>query len=719
MTLTRFYANVDQAGAAFFPNGWFFILPYLLLYLCFKYLHLPVGPLKVVFICLHLCFVLLFLVYVRRVSRKAQISELIFCLGLLLLFLIPGAYLEFPSDPWEHFRRIYAWQGYHFIDENPASSKFSYFWAWTFMSAVQPISRRIALDVYSAFWELLLAYQFYLLALRLGFSKSWARIQVLATVCFFGGNVFSFYRYYALSSTIVAYIAYLAALIVLMDVLDGKKKRAALLPFLVLIISFNHLQELMLLVISASALFLNQALERKLWRRALVYLLPPALIGSWVLGAWIVRHPQIISSRPWDPAPPFVSAWGIFRIWDPALPYLEALGIHGLFSLAMAILFFNKYRRIALLTLMPVGLMLFSPFVLIFSFMTTETYLSWRTLYAFPTSFMLVIGLKEVIGFLVVRLKARSKEELVQFSVAAIVIVVSLVPNFPYRGRLWFLLHKPATALTLQSTDLAAQWLFDNHQRGVTCIFAGDNATGAVLATNFGLTPTRRQIPYHADQLVSENGALARYLETNHICAFLVANPSLTIPAPPSRVGQLSGHWNPSIVNQNLLAGGNIDKELASLAAAGWTSTPVPPFYWIYEAPQSGVSKPSGLGLVTTNEKATTNAGTDISASEPIHEGSLELANCNVITGWVWLKTMPIFPANVDIFDRNRFLATRTADALSPPLVDARKGSGYHAFYYVPPYSLSDGRTHEIRVKLSGTDIELRNAPRQLICHSK
>src|SRR5207253_2742043 len=115
----------------------------------------------------------------------------------------------------------------------------------------------------------------------------------------FGTNVFSFYRYYALSSTALAYIAYLAALIILMNFLDGKRKQAALLLLLVLIIYFNHLEELMLLLVSTSALLLNQAFERRKIRRAILYLLPLAVIGSLILGGWVVRHPQFIPSRGW------------------------------------------------------------------------------------------------------------------------------------------------------------------------------------------------------------------------------------------------------------------------------------------------------------------------------------------------------------------------------------------------------------------------------------
>ena len=175
MTLQRIYEKLDRLSVALFSNGWLFIVPYLLLYLSFKSLHIPASLLKTVFIAFHLCIIPLLINYLFRISRKREAWDFVFWIGLFLLFLIPGAYLEFPADPWEHFRRIYAWQGFSFIDENPLSNKFSYFWGWTFVYMVPPLYRRTALSIYGAFWELVLAYQFYLLALRLGFSKSWAR----------------------------------------------------------------------------------------------------------------------------------------------------------------------------------------------------------------------------------------------------------------------------------------------------------------------------------------------------------------------------------------------------------------------------------------------------------------------------------------------------------------------------------------------------------------
>jgi len=59
-------------------------------------------------------------------------------------------------------------------------------------------------------------------------------------------------------------------------------------------------------------------------------------------------------------------------------------------------------------------------------------------------------------------------------------------------------------------------------------------------------------------------------------------------------------------------------------------------------------------------------------------------------------------------------LATVTADTFRQDLLNGRIGNGQHGFVYTPPASLKDGRTHTIRVKVSGTDVDLKNTPKAI-----
>ncbi len=54
-------------------------------------------------------------------------SDLLPWLLLALIFYIPGAYLEWPSDPWEHYARTNEWSRYLYIGSHSAGYKSGYF----------------------------------------------------------------------------------------------------------------------------------------------------------------------------------------------------------------------------------------------------------------------------------------------------------------------------------------------------------------------------------------------------------------------------------------------------------------------------------------------------------------------------------------------------------------------------------------------------------------
>jgi len=577
-----------------FANGWFFFVPYLLLYLYFKFANLPTSTLHNLFIILHVInfILLLFYLYQNNSRQRIKSAEILFWLFLAILFLQPRAYLEFPSDPWEHFRRIFSWSAYSFVGDNPISHKFTYFWGWTLMSNVQPLYRRIGLDIYSAFWQLLLAYQFYLLALRLGFDKSWAKVQVVATIFLFGTNLFGFYRYYALSSTPLAYIAYLRSLIILINARNGDRKQLAYLLPLTLIMYYNHIQELLLLLISGFALVLDYLTARRKQRKIIYAIVAIAMLIALILGAYVVSNPQLLP----EPASsrlslPHLSSWGSFRIWDPKLPYFETIAVHGFISLLLAVAWFAKHKTIALLTLIPYFLMLFPPFVLSFVVAMASSYSSnygtYRALYAFPTSFMLVLGLKETFILLTKKFKLHLPQLQLILLTIILAIVIALPPMYPYRGRFWFQIYQPPVELSLQRTDVSAQWLLKHRQLDSECLLVSDGATSFMVATHLalGLPTIDRRIVHNPSQTLSNDKALQNYVKANNVCSLLVAIPAQINPPPVSLVGQLSGHWYTSLVNQNLMVNQEFINVADSLVTMGWTKTFVPPFYWLYENP--------------------------------------------------------------------------------------------------------------------------------------
>jgi membrane protein involved in D-alanine export len=97
------------------------------------------------------------------------------------------------------------------------------------------------------------------------------------------------------------------------------------------------------------------------------------------------------------------------------------------------------------------------------------------------------------------------------------------------------------------------------------------------------------------------------------------------------------------------------------------------------------------------------------------YEGQYEKASCDEIGGWARDAANPQTAVRVDIVADGRLLATAPADLFRPDLAEAGKGGGAHAFLYVPPASLKDGRLHSTTVRISGTDVELEQ-PRSIVC---
>lgn len=98
--------------------------------------------------------------------------------------------------------------------------------------------------------------------------------------------------------------------------------------------------------------------------------------------------------------------------------------------------------------------------------------------------------------------------------------------------------------------------------------------------------------------------------------------------------------------------------------------------------------------------------------------GVLDVVDSNHITGWARDPEQPNHPVSVDILDNDKLLATVPADQFRKDLVKLG-GSGKHRFLHRIPASLKDGQEHVIRVKISGTNIELRNSPKTVTLKAK
>jgi hypothetical protein len=101
-------------------------------------------------------------------------------------------------------------------------------------------------------------------------------------------------------------------------------------------------------------------------------------------------------------------------------------------------------------------------------------------------------------------------------------------------------------------------------------------------------------------------------------------------------------------------------------------------------------------------------------AEEVVIEGSLDGADASLIFGWAWDKMHPDRTLQIDIYDGETRVATVPADQFRPDLRNYGYGNGKHAFSYLTPARLKDGKAHTIRVKTSGTNIELPASPKTI-----
>jgi hypothetical protein len=93
------------------------------------------------------------------------------------------------------------------------------------------------------------------------------------------------------------------------------------------------------------------------------------------------------------------------------------------------------------------------------------------------------------------------------------------------------------------------------------------------------------------------------------------------------------------------------------------------------------------------------------------YEGHVDAADATTIDGWAWEPADPGRVLDVEIRDDDLIVGTVTAQAYRGDLAEAGVGDGGHGFSYRTPVRLQDGRPHQIRVFVAGTDIELAGGP--------
>jgi len=324
---------------------------------------------------------------------------------LALLFYIPGVYLEWPADPWEHLRRITEWQIHPTVGTHSAGYKSFYFFPYSLVGWISPAHLLFWVNIYYTGMCLLLTWQYYLLAKAVGLDRRGAFLSVIVNVLTFGNVCFSFYRYYALASTIFAQIGAVALTRIALERLNhprttrantnawpqkAQRRTKALVPktawrsiytaifntrhfslvthhwatavlCLVALIAFNHVQGIGIGGLAIGSIIVWRLIE---WRRSMAWWLgATAVILSIATMLWWPRHPYIDSHfRPEG----WLNAWYGFNLFAWPSPTadraMQILGLFGVVNVLAGILLLLRNHIVGWLTISPV-LALSLPFV--------------------------------------------------------------------------------------------------------------------------------------------------------------------------------------------------------------------------------------------------------------------------------------------------------------------------------------------------------------------
>jgi len=425
--LPQTWANhCKPALRAYFRSGWAFFIPYLLTYQLYAWMRWPassgapsdgirpsfIPSLLVVYWVLHCAHVLLaaaaLVSWWRGQSNRsgAHLNEgpkdrttAVDCpppvapgspfsvawrflpwICLALIFSIPGVYLEWPSDPWEHLRRITEWQTHAFVSEHSAGYKSFYFLVYSLVGWMSPDPLLACIEIYYIAICLCLAWQYYLLARAVGLDAQWAFAFVVVGAVTFGNSSFSYYRYYGLATTILAQIAAIALTRNFLNwhsppsraersvdfahpVVWTLISRSLTCALLLALIACSHVQGLGIAALGIAAIAIWRLIE---WRRSMVFWILGALVLLSTLAVvWWPRHWMIDAAyRRFG----WMNAWYGFDILSVGSGAFERttqiFGVAGLANLVAGLWLLRRNNIVGWLTIIPVAALL-SPLVAI------------------------------------------------------------------------------------------------------------------------------------------------------------------------------------------------------------------------------------------------------------------------------------------------------------------------------------------------------------------
>jgi hypothetical protein len=494
---------------SYFRSGWAFFISYLAVYLLYAWLKWPINPTLVgaggveqgargwvpcllhVYWAMHAIHIALAAIALRAwwkesilnlkpststgargalPSSTAHLSldtlyRLLPWLCLALIFWIPGIYLEWPADSWEHLQRIAVWSTREQVLHHPEFNKSAYFLIYgiAYSGLAEPL---ILLRCYHTAICLLLGWQYYRLARTLTWETHWAFGFVLINVILFGNSTFSFYRYYSLSSSITAQIFAIALIrlalmrarsheTILERIRNGPSSPTSAMRdgfialALLTLIYWHHRQGLAIAALGVASVCAWSIITR-LDRKWLMVVLGGGFLLNMAVFAWWPRHPLVAEeyvTKGW------LTAWHTYNFspWSASgIKSWQILGLLGVADLFCAGMLLRKSRASSWLTL---G----TPFWLCMPIFTLPIANSiaqhgpsavlalHRLFFAIPGGLSMVAVLREC-------MRNDTRQRLLVLSCALAALAALMIPPPDRKGynRTWNLLSVPPDDLSLQ-----------------------------------------------------------------------------------------------------------------------------------------------------------------------------------------------------------------------------------------------------------------------------
>ena len=611
---------------AYFRSGWAFLIPYLAAYLLYAWLKWPVNPVGGGQLAVSAIGALLSTVPLSTVTPSTAHSllstgvpcllhvywtlhALHLMLGLLalvrwwhqpailysdlrlptkdscrlwpvlpwvllgLLFLLPGIYWEFPGDVWEHYTRINDYS----VNATLRSvggiwRKSGYFLPYSLVGSLPAITQHFWLNVYYSGMCLLLCWQYFQLAKVIGLRRGAAFVFVLLQALLLGNSIFSFYRYYGLSSTLPAQIGAVAFVSLVIRAMKGPSPVSMLHSqpgmllisgggvLLLFLMTFNHPQSLGFALLGLLAVILWRT-----GRRKLIWCGVGVTLASIILVLWWPVDPVI---RDTYRSAGWISPWYGFNLLSLGSPAaqrgMQIVGLFGVVNLAAGAWLLRRKHLVGWLTVTPVLALLCPLFAIPFATLLSQTSLEYivvfsRMLLGIPVGLALVACFQEM-SPTPVYLNLRRCFAPFPVMLGTLAAFLTMPADFPYLNRFWQTLARTPADLTLQpiirdfSRPELVSFKKSNTRHFVTTDAIGFSAHATGLR---GVTFNDRLI--HFPRLQSP--ATSADQRQNFLSSPLAHNSMIFIPTPMtlyspcSLAGFLSGHWNTQEVALEYAAG--------------------------------------------------------------------------------------------------------------------------------------------------------------------